>query len=163
MPLKVLTIIYQSLLHPYFTYGIEAWHGTYKNHTDKIFIIQKKGIRAINDLEYNEHTNEYFKSNQILKLQNQFQLQLLVYIYKLFNSNIDPSISSNFNLNSSIHHHFTKSSNEFNVARINKSRTKFCIGHDGIKLWNNIPDNIKTSKSLYKFKKMLKTFFLDKY
>ena len=37
----ILKTLYISLIHPYLSYGIEAWHGTYyQNNTSKIFIAQ---------------------------------------------------------------------------------------------------------------------------
>ena len=44
----LLKTLYTSLIHPYLSYGIEAWHGTYQNNTSKIFVLQKKAIRACN-------------------------------------------------------------------------------------------------------------------
>ena len=32
-PEIILKTIYTSLIHPYLSYGIEAWHGTYQNNT----------------------------------------------------------------------------------------------------------------------------------
>ena len=72
----ILKTLYTSLIHPYLSYGIEAWHGTYHNNTSKIFVLQKKAMRAINNLAYNEHTNAYFKCNKILKLFDQYKLQV---------------------------------------------------------------------------------------
>ena len=48
LPESILKTLYISLIHPYLSYGIEAWHGTYQNNTSKIFVLQKKAIRAIN-------------------------------------------------------------------------------------------------------------------
>ena len=61
LPETILKTLYTSLIHPcILIWCIEARHGTYKNHTSKIFVLQKKAIRAINNLAYNEHTNTYF-------------------------------------------------------------------------------------------------------
>ena len=77
LPETILKTLYTSLIHPYLSYGIEAWHGTYQNNTSKILVLQKKAIRAINNLAYNEHTNAYFKCiNKILKLSDQYKLQV---------------------------------------------------------------------------------------
>ena len=70
LPESILKTLYTSLIHPYLSYGIEAWHGTYQNNTSKIFILQKKAIRAINNPAYNERTKAYFKCNNILKLSD---------------------------------------------------------------------------------------------
>ena len=53
IPETILKALYTSLIHPYLSYGIETWHGTYQNYTSKIFVLQKKAIRAINNLAYN--------------------------------------------------------------------------------------------------------------
>ena len=55
LPETILKALYTKLIHPYLSYGIEAWHRTYQNNTSKIFVLQKKAIRAINNLAYNEH------------------------------------------------------------------------------------------------------------
>ena len=163
LPINILKIIYQSIFQPYLNYGIEAWHATVKNHTNKIFILQKKAIRAINNLDYNEHTNEYFKSNHLLKLDNQFQLQTLIYIYKSLNLNFDEELSSRLNQLADIHDHNTKSCNKLNITRVNRSKSKNLICHNGIKLWNILPENIRNSRSLYIFRKKTKIFYLDQY
>ena len=53
LPVTIFETLYTSLIHPYLSYGIEAWHGTYQNSTSKTFVLQKKAIRAINNLAYN--------------------------------------------------------------------------------------------------------------
>ena len=46
----------------------------------------KKAIPAINNLAYNEHTNAYFECNKILKLSDQYKLQVSNYIFQLLHS-----------------------------------------------------------------------------
>ena len=55
LPETILKMLYTLLIHPYLSYGIyiEAWHGTYQNNTSKIFVLQKKAIRSINNLSNN--------------------------------------------------------------------------------------------------------------
>ena len=84
LPKTVLKSLYTSLMHPYLSYCIEAWHGTYQNNTSKIFVLQKKAIRAINNLAYNEQTNAYFKCNKILKFSDQYKLQVSNYIFNYY-------------------------------------------------------------------------------
>ena len=101
-PETILKTLYTTLIHPYLSYGIEAWRGTYQNNTSKIFVFQKKVIRAINNLAYNEHTNAYFKCNKILKLSDQYKLQVSNYIFQLLHSNIDEEIESSLLINNQI-------------------------------------------------------------
>ena len=163
LPQKALKIIYSSLINPYITYGIEAWHGTYKNYTNKIFVLQKKAIRAVNSLEYNEHTNDYFKFNRILKLEDQYKLQLSNYTFKILNTSIDNEISLQLKSQIRDHSHDTRNRDMFSVAHVNKSRSKNSLFYNGVKVWNSIPNPIKNANSLYKFKKLSKEFYLHKY
>ena len=164
LPYHVLKIIYSTLIHPYLIYGIEAWHSTFKNHTNKIFTLQKKAIRAMNNLDYNEHTNNYFKSNRILKLEDQFKLQVSNYIYKLLNcNNIDTEISSKLMTHHQIHHRETRHGEQLNVMRIKRSKSKNIIYHNGVKIWNSVPSKIKSLNTRTKFKISLKKLYVDSY
>ena len=77
LPETILKKLYTSLFHPYLSHGIEAWHGTYQNNTSKIFLLQKKAIRAINNPAYNEHTKAYFRckrySNFLISISFKFR------------------------------------------------------------------------------------------
>ena len=63
-------------------------------HLKSSFSRRKPYGHAINNLAYNEHTNAYFKYNKILKLSDQYKLQVSNYIFQLFHSNIDEEIES---------------------------------------------------------------------
>ena len=56
---------------------------TCKNNTSEIFVLQKKAMRSINNIAYNEHINAYFKCNKILKLSDQYKFQVSNYIFQL--------------------------------------------------------------------------------
>ena len=66
----ILKTLYTSFIHPYLSYGIEAWHGTYQNNTSKIFVLQKKAIRAIKLIKHKmnipTHTSNIIKSLNFL-------------------------------------------------------------------------------------------------
>ena len=62
LPLEIIKTIYFSLISPFLLYGIEVWHGTYANITNKTFILKKKAWKAIHNLSFNTHITEYFKN-----------------------------------------------------------------------------------------------------
>ena len=84
LPETILKTLYTSLIHPYLSYGIEAWHGTYQNNTSKIFVLQNKAIRAINNLAYNEHipthtSNAAKYSNFLISMSFKFRTMFSKY------------------------------------------------------------------------------------
>ena len=62
---------YFALFQPYMIYGIEAWHETFKNATDRALVVQKRAVRAVNGLIYTDHTSQYFKSMALLRVNEQ--------------------------------------------------------------------------------------------
>ena len=159
----ILKTLYTSLIHPYLSYGIEAWHGTYQNNISKIFVLQKKAIRAINNLAYNEHTNAYLKSKKILKLSDQYKLQVSNYVFQVLHSNIDEEIKSSLLINNQIHGHTTKTNKEMSILRVNRSKTKHCVLHNCMITWNSLPDICKVNVSFSMFKSNVRNFYLEKY
>ena len=50
-----------ALLSPYLNYAIESGYGAPEYTVEKIKVLQRKAIRAIFNLPYNEHTTRYLK------------------------------------------------------------------------------------------------------
>ena len=61
---QALHILYQSLVEPHMSYYI------YMSRLKKLFLLQKKAIRIIDNLNYHDHTSVFFHSSTILKLHD---------------------------------------------------------------------------------------------
>ena len=112
---------------------------------EHIKIIPLKSSFSRNNLAYNEHTNTYCKCNEILKLSDQYKLQVSNYIFQLFHSNIDEEIESNLLINNQIHSHNTRTNNQMSILRVNKSKIKHCVLNNGMITWNSLPDVFKVN------------------
>ena len=163
LPQNILTTLYLTLVQPYLTYGIVAWHGTSINLINKLFILQKKAIRAVNFLPYNSHTNDYFKEMRILKLSDLFKMQTSQYIFKTLHSNNDDELHANLLKHSDIHNYNTRGADKFNIPKYNKSKSQCNIDFSGTKIWNSLPVNIKNSKTISEFSKEIKNLLISAY
>jgi len=79
LPISALLNIYNALIVPHLNYGILIW----QKHCDKVFILQKKAIRAISCAQYHSHTSGLFKSLGLLKLHDMCSLQALKFCFQL--------------------------------------------------------------------------------
>lgn len=150
---NVLKSLYYSFIYSYLSYGIIIWGGTYHVHLQPLITLQKRAIRIINKQPYLAHTNVLFFQNKILKLGD---------IYKFF-----------------IAVHFYKKKLYLNLSRNHQYPTRFrfmllptysrlvvssqSIYSRGAAIWNEIPENIKNSKSVSIFKRKFKKFYLAQY
>ena len=148
-----LSTIYSTLFVPYIMYGLEIWHGSLQGNRDRIFKLQKKAVRAINSLPYNEHTHDAFKSMGILKLDDLSKLMLLVNTFK----------QQNLLSQSDVHSHFTRHRNNLIIPFYNLSRTQSTWLYQGILLWDSVPDQIKNTDEVVTFKSRLKNYLLSSY
>ena len=159
LPSDILKILYNSLILPYLSYGIESWYGAPRYMTNKIFILQKKAIRAVHGLPYSSHTNNHFKTDKILKLQDLYKLNLCSQLFFYLTSSQNNTVASRFQLHSDIHYHNTRHRNNLVLPHYHRSKSQLSFSFQSIKEWNNIPDEIKQSETGRLFKSKLKDHY----
>ncbi len=77
---KALTALYYSLIHSHLIYAIHIWSTCSQKMLNSLYILQKRAIRIIHNLAYNQHTEPYFKKSKILPLPSLvefFKLQFM--------------------------------------------------------------------------------------
>ena len=109
---SVLTTIYYSMIHPYISYGLMLWGSAYKSNLHVIEILQKKAIRNVHKAKYNDHTIPLFHSSKILKLEDMYKLQLLMFMFSYYRNMLPSPLCSLFIRNCDIHEHYTRCRND---------------------------------------------------
>lgn len=153
-PMNILRALYHTLVLPYIYYGIEVWYGGPDSVSNRIVVLQKKIVRAMNNLSFNSHTHSFFSDMNILKVHEIYLMCLGTYMYK---NNVK------FTAASDIHEHNTRNRDGFIAPRYNLSVTQNSWKYQSIKLWSSLPNDVKNCKSIFKFKRALKSFFLSQY
>ena len=115
--------------------------------------LKKKAIRAINCLPYNDHTQEYFKSMKILKLEDLHKLKICTYMFK----------NRNAQTHADIHSHNTRNRNDLIIPRYNRVRSQTSWMFRGISEWNSLPEETKNIRFINAFKNSIKRSVLDDY
>lgn len=67
-PAKVLDSLYNTLIGSYLNYGILTWGGSSINKLNRILLLQKRALRAINFADFRSHTSPYFTKHKTLKV-----------------------------------------------------------------------------------------------
>ena len=107
------------------------------------------------------HVNHLYKQLEILKLIDVYKLELAKFMHKLFNYKLWPQ---NFTKIEQIHAYETRRPNKSNyfLPRASKTAGQHKFEYRGVKLWNNISEELK-NKSLNFFKKHFKLKILGEY
>ena len=156
-----LHLLYCSLMVPYLTYCVEVWGSTYKTIINPIYMLQKKAIRIISKSEYLAPTNTLFIKEQILKLEDLVNLNIAKIMFKAHHNNLPPCMQRLFKARETQYQLRGTHIFEGVTARINtKDR---CLSVRGVRLWNSLDNELKTCKSITKFKNMYKNRMINKY
>ena len=108
------TYTYSNLLFmnlPYLTYGVIIWGHTYWSNIKPLYIMQKKAIRIINFLTYQEHTSSYFKKD-VLKLADIVKLYTTLFMYQFYRDRLPVAFDDFFVLNNMKHDYNTRLSSK---------------------------------------------------
>jgi hypothetical protein len=106
LPLTCMKTLYISLIHPYITYGILAWGNASKSLLYHTSILQKKAIRIISRAHYNSHTDPLFKRLNILKLSDQYEYEIALFMFKYIKGKLPSSFNGIFPYNNEIQDRF---------------------------------------------------------
>ena len=158
-----LRILYNSLVHPYLSYGNLLWGNSYKKFINKLEILQKKTIRCMSKAKYNEHSSPLFKRNKIIKFKDIHSSQLCQIMYDFVNYNLPPPLMDIYTRNSEIHHHDTRHNIDIHLPKINFEIVRRSFIYKGPDLWINLDPSIKHSNTRTSFKIKLRRKLLSTY
>ena len=71
---------------------------------------------------------------------------------------MDEEVESSLLINNQIHSHNIRTNNQMSILRVNRSKTKHCVLHNGMITWNSVPDTFKVNVSFSMFKSKVRNF-----
>ena len=101
---------------------------------------------------YREHTTPLFHSLKILKLNDIYNYQVALLMFKNSKNCLPPSISNNLKNRSKFHSHNTRFAKNIHIPLRRTYIAKCTILFQGPNIWNNLPRNITTISSIAIFK-----------
>ena len=144
---------FTSPANPYLTYNIIVWGSTNPSHLNPLIILQKRIVRILAGSEYLAHSTPLFLKLSILKLLDLHKYFVCMY---MFDERNREDFSINHNLN-------TRNRNNLQPKFHRLSKTQHALSYVGPKIWNDLPCNIKSVRSLPIFKRKLRNYLLSSY
>ena len=153
VPLSIIVKLYQSLIFPFLTYGISSWGQASQSTLDKLLLLQKRAIRLMNFSPKCEHAIPFFVNLNILPVHFLYVESVSCLMYDVQNKLAPTRIQKLFTHVSDIHSYNTRSgtTNKFYLMSSRLEQLKNSFSSFGVRLWNALPENIKTSASRYAY------------
>ena len=159
---KTLIMVYYSLFYSHLQYCITSWGRAADKFISQIYILQKRVVRYICKVSSRTSTHSLFKTIELLKLDEIYELQIGKLMHKV---KCNLTVCENRLIDiTNIHNHNTrlaaKSNYYFNRPRTNLGKISF--SHNGPRVWRSIPETFK-SLNFISFKNKFKEYLLNRY
>lgn len=156
-----LKILYYSLVHPYLIYGIRLWGSCLKKYIHKLEVLQNRALRSMTNGKYNDPTSPMYKSMNILKLKDLFIHEQYMFMYSFVNKLLPDPLLNLYEYHYDVHMYNTRHANDPRPPQANSSILTRSFLYQAPKLWSNLSDNLKHSRSRNIFKRRIKTTLLN--
>ena len=103
LPYDSLRKLYSTLVESHLSYGIMAWRNASESPKYKTLLLQKRAIRAINKANYNSHTEPLFKRSKILKLNDLYELKVILFVNDFIANKLPLSLITSSHLTMNVH------------------------------------------------------------
>lgn len=146
----VMSAAYYGVCYPHLKYCIIFWGGGSGLH--RVFTLQKKILRTMMSLDYNQSCRGIFRNNNILTVYAIYIFETLIFLFKHRHL---------FEGNTFVHPYSTRHKLDYCLPKHRLLMTERGSNYASLKLFNKLPTHIKQLGSIGIFKKSLKQFLLN--
>lgn len=157
-------LLVMSLIQCHFDYACSFWYpGLSKLLKNRLQITQNKIIRFVLKMDPRSHIGpDVFKSLGWLPVSKRVDQIILCHVFKIKSGTAPDYMNAHFVPASSVHSYGTRfrESGCFSLPKVKGFGMKSFV-YSGCALWNELPNSIKNTQELHKFKVAVKTYFLE--
>ena len=156
--------LYHSLIHSHFSYGLLVWGNASKSIIHSSKILQKRAMRIICNAKYNSRTDPLFKSCGILKLEDLYLQQSLLFVFDFLSNNLPVSFTDMFKFNRDMPD--ARITRQSDLLHIDRCQSKFASSLPLYSLpivWNRWVFVVSNPMSKIQFKTKIKLACINKY
>ena len=162
LPPYLTRMLYMTLAEPYLNYCNLIWASGKKTELlERVLKMQKKFCRLVTFSHFSAHSAPLFSQLNLLNIYSIYKYNLATYMFRIQN-NLLPALGHHqFVVNSAIHEYGTRKKDDLKLpyCRTNLRQNTICF--QGPKLWNNLPSDIKQTRSLNIFKRGIRQLVID--
>jgi len=152
LPKYTLYQLYCTLVLPYLNYGILLWGNANNECLNKLFRLQKRALRIVSNSHYLCPTKPIFEKYGVLNIFDMYKKEMAIFMFKYNNNLLPSSFNGTFTKHQDNHSYNTRNKYDFQLPVQKGLKTAFSTGP---KIWNDLPNHLKTALTLKQFKTRL--------
>lgn len=151
-------LIYNAIVLPHFNYCSTLYIMCTKEQIKKLQKLQSRAMRIIIRCEYRTPRKNMLEVLNWLSVTQLIVYNVLLFMYKIKNNLVPQYIITKINRNIDITNRNTRQQNEFRIPLHRFENTKNNVIYKGIKMFNEMPNEIKNAETLNLFKLKCKQY-----
>lgn len=149
--------IYNAYILSHLLYMNPIWSNAANFKIKELEVIQNKAVKAMYGRSRLHPTDTLYIDTKIIPLRQIINIQIALLIFKIKNNYIKHNFNIDFRHN--IHEHNTRQLNNIELPNVTTNTGLSTILYRGSQIFNNLPQQIKKTTSIGKFKHAIKQFF----
>ena len=156
--IDVANKIYKAIIQPHLDYCSMVWDGLGVTLLDKIQKLQNRAARIITQSSYYTSASSLLEELGWDNVLTRWKKQKAILMFKTLNNGA-PEYLRNLFIDRNTHYDLRNAGGKLNLPRPRTDYLKRSFSYSGAQLWNNLPESIRTIKSLKNFKKAIQNYF----
>lgn len=154
-------LVYNTIIAPHISYCSTILFLSNKTQIERIQKLQNRCMKIILRKKWRTHSRTMLDELNWLSVKQQIHRDVLVFIYKVRN-NMLPSYLSNCFQSNEGRAYILRNQGDLRLPLYRKGATQRSLMFDGVKLYNELPREIKLNENLKTFKKCCENFIKEK-
>ena len=145
-------LIYNTIIYPHFTYCASLLIACNNQEIGRVQLLQNKAMRIV--LNCNSYTSVKLMLSTLnwLSVEQSIKKANLVLVYKIINGKV-PTYLQMLKKRRDIHNYNIRSKNNYDIELVKKSFLQGSLFHEGLRLFNAMPNDIKEAPNVNVFVK----------
>ena len=157
LPMSTRLMLYNALVLPYLGFCSSVWHQCSETLSTRIERIQNYAMRLITSSPPRTSSDELCSNLSWMTLQDRRRFRILCKVHRCLHHQAPDYLCSKFTLN-------LGRTRGFGNVYLQRPQSEFyrkSFEYDGGKMWNSLPNHLKTISSPLVFKRLLHSFILQ--
>ena len=160
---STLLSVINSLVFSKLFYCSTVWSGASKCNIDKLQLVQNFAGRILSGKRKFDHITPTMKQLKLLPVSDLLYIREATMMYKIRNNLAPHYLTELFHTRSEVHRYNTRNKDSLSLPKCRTSLAQQSFVFRGASVWNTVPSAIKSSSSVYVFKRNLKKSLLSRF
>lgn len=148
-------VVYKAIIAPLFEYCSSVLLSISDTIMQYLQKLQNKGMRIILRCNYRTRIKDMLEALQFMSIRERIEYNVCIFVYKMINGECPSYLENKIELVGTKRGVQTRQTGDIHISRCKTREEQKMLLHDGFKMFNQLPNELKNEKKLQNFKRAL--------